>query len=468
MTFDFGNVEQITIAVKTLKMAILTYWVNFKLLNKKIKFDFKISFYLTIMAFLCVVIRYEMNYLVSIMILIIGISILFSKKNFGNSILTTIISLSINYIIEVFAIIIGFEIYKLIKINYNDYVRLISITICHIVLLVCIFKLKKFKYGIPFLKEKSDDEYKDILMLNISIVILFSVITMSNTSDQMASTVGVEIIFSAIIMFITIKKSLNLYYKQKMLVKELDETKVELSNKNKEIKELETENLTFKKRSHSLIHQQKSLEYKIQQIMMQTEISKEQAGEVKARLEKIAEEIYKEKENIELDKTGITEIDDILKYMQSECNKNKIEFILKLSGNIHQMINNAVSKEDLEILLADHIKNAIIAINHTDNINRTIMVKFGKIDSIYSINIYDSGAEFEIETLDNLGKKPSTTHAEEGGTGMGFMNTFETLEKYKASLTIEEYNKPSKDNYTKLISIKFDNKNEFKIKSYRR
>ena len=51
---------------------------------------------------------------------------------------------------------------------------------------------------------------------------------------------------------------------------------------------------------------------------------------------------------------------------------------------------------------------------------------------------------------------------------MGFMNTFETLEKYKASLTIEEYNKPSKDNYTKLISIKFDNKNQFKIKSYRR
>ena len=253
-----------------------------------------------------------------------------------------------------------------------------------------------------------------------------------------------------------------------MLVKELDETKTELINKNKEIKELETENLTFKKRSHSLIHQQKALEYKIQQMMMQTEISKEQAGEVKEKLEKIREEIYKEKENIELDKTGITEIDDMLKYMQSECSKNKIEFILKLSGNIHQMTNNAVSKEDLEILLADHIKNAIIAINHTDNINRTIMVKLGKVDSIYSINIYDSGAEFETETLDNLGKKPSTTHAEEGGTGMGFMNTFETLEKYKASLTIEEYNKPSKDNYTKLISIKFDNKNEFKIKSYRR
>ena len=154
--------------------------------------------------------------------------------------------------------------------------------------------------------------------------------------------------------------------------------------------------------------------------------------------------------------------------MQSECNKNQIEFILKLEGNIHQMTNNAIPKEDLEILLADHIKNAIIAINHTENINRTIMVKLGKIHSVYGISIYDSGAEFEIETLDNLGKKPSTTHAEEGGTGMGFMNTFETLRRYQASLIIEEYNKPNKDNYTKVINIKFDNKNEFKIKSYRR
>ena len=33
------------------------------------------------------------------------------------------------------------------------------------------------------------------------------------------------------------------------------------------------------------------------------------------------------------------------------------------------------------------------------------------------------------------------------------MNTFETLQKYKASLEIEEYSKPNKDNYTKAINI---------------
>lgn len=91
----------------------------------------------------------------------------------------------------------------------------------------------------------------------------------------------------------------------------------------------------------------------------------------------------------------------------------------------------------------------------------------GLIDGIYGLYIYDTGIEFEIETLKHLGQKPATTHAEEGGTGMGFMNTFDTLKKYKASMTIKEIGKPSKDNYTKTIIIKFDQSSEFKIDSYR-
>ena len=462
-----NNAAMSSMIIKTVGLFFVTYYSNFKIVNKKIHFDIKSNIIILIIGMTLGIIKYQVNHLITTIILIITISTIFSESNLVNSILTTIVSLSINYSIELVVIMICFLIKKVINIS-NDYVELLIIGLLHIVLLCSIFSIKKFKYGISFLQKNTKDEYLDIVMLFISVIILFLAIGIANYGYDMTSTVAVKIIFSAIIMFITIKKSLHIYYKQKLLVQELEETKKELINKTAELKELEAENLNFKKKSHSLIHQQKALEYKIQQILTQTEIGKEEAGEVKDKLEKINEAIYKEKEIIELDKTGITEIDDMLKYMQSECNKNKIEFILQLKGNIHQMVNNAVSKEDLEILLADHIKNAIIAINHTQNINRTIMVKLGKIESIYGIKFYDSGAEFELETLDNLGNKPSTTHAEEGGTGMGFMNTFETLKKYKASLIIEEYNKPSKDNYTKVISINFDNKNEFKIKSYRR
>ncbi len=195
-------------------------------------------------------------------------------------------------------------------------------------------------------------------------------------------------------------------------------------------------------------------------------MSTEEVGEVESKLEEIKKDLYKETAVVELTKTDIVEIDDMLKYMQAECIKNKIGFELQIAGNIHYMTNNFISKEDLEILLADHIKDAIIAINHTDNANRSILVRLGNIDDIYSLYIYDSGVEFKPEVLESLGKKPCTTYASEGGTGMGFMNTFDTVRKHKASLIIEEIGKPVKDNYTKVIIIKFDKKNEFRVKSY--
>ena len=265
-------------------------------------------------------------------------------------------------------------------------------------------------------------------------------------------------------MFITIQKSLQIYYKQKLLVQDLNETKKELEEKNKEIEKLEKENLNFSKISHSIAHRQKSLEYKLNQLAMNSEIANE--VEIKDRINNITKDFQKETA-LELSKTGIEEIDDMLKYMQSECIKNKIDFQLQINGNIHKMINNHIEKEALEILLADHIKNAIIAISSGNNINKSILVRLGIIDGNYGLYIYDSGIEFEIKTLLNLGRKPATTHKDTGGTGMGFMNTFDTLRKYKASLEICEYGKPCKDNFTKVLKIKFDKNTEFSIISFR-
>lgn len=78
----------------------------------------------------------------------------------------------------------------------------------------------------------------------------------------------------------------------------------------------------------------------------------------------------------------------MLNYMKSECIKNKIKFEVQLNGNIYQMINNHITKEELEILIADHVKNAIIAVKCSNNSNRSILVRIGKIDGQYSIYIY--------------------------------------------------------------------------------
>ena len=175
--------------------------------------------------------------------------------------------------------------------------------------------------------------------------------------------------------------------------------------------------------------------------------------------------MYKEPQEIELAKTDIASIDNMLEYMQSECIKDNIKFELQICGNIHYMINHLISENDLEILLADHIKDAIIAINNSKNANRSILLRIGEIDGIYSVYFYDSGIEFDKKVLEKLGKEPITMYADNGGTGMGFMNTFDTMNKTKASLVIKELGEQSSDNYTKVIMIKFDSRNEYKVES---
>lgn len=346
----------------------------------------------------------------------------------------------------------------------NDFIALIFMDIIYGIILYLTMHIKKLNNGLTFLSKKLKSDFFDVLILNLGAIILFFMEIVKNASYQKRTEFSMKVITLSVIMFLTIQKSFQVYYKQKLLIQELNETKEELKNKTEEVQKLEQENLNFSKKSHSLAHKQKSLEYKLNQLLLTTEISDEK--DLKEQIQKVSKELYS-KPRIELDKTGITQIDDMLNFMQSECIKNNIDFNLQLSGNIYHIINNIITEEELEILLADHIKDAIIAIKHTDNVNKSILVRLGKIEDCYGLYIYDSGIEFEKETLENLGKKPSTTHKDEGGTGMGFMNTFDTLRKCKGSLIINEIGKPSKENYTKVIMIKFNNKNEFKVVSYK-
>lgn len=471
MEFIMGlsEIENVVDIIKIAMICMCTYYINFKIINEKITITLRnrilniIS--IILIAIVCRIVKNVLGFSYHMIFIILLTSILFqanTKHPFTYSLLITIISLSINYIIFLITMLISFIFTVIFRIE-NVYIGLIFIIIPYLILIYGFSKIKRFKNGFSFLKRNIKNEYIDILVLDISIVIIFCIIIISNYDKLITRRTGVGFIIFAIIMFITIQKSLQLYYKQKLRERETEEIKEELKDKNKEIEELQKENLKLNKINHSIAHKQKSLEYELNQILGKVEVS----DNLKNKVENLSKEMQKDTINVELTKTNINEIDNMLKYMQSECVKNKIDFELQINGNIHHMVNKYISKEDLEILLADHIKNAMIAIRHGDNINKSILVRLGIIDGLYSLYIYDSGIEFELETLINLGMKPSTTHKDDGGTGMGFMNTFDTLKKYNASIIIEEYGKPSKEKFTKVIKIIFDKENTYKISSYR-
>lgn len=463
------DISKIVYFLKICFMSTVTCYTAYKLTDNIIMFKkklIKIIIINIVISYITTIIRYIFNLFISdiCLIFILGcMQSIINKQKIGYSILLITIALAINYIILFLTTVLTFPINIFYNIK-NDYINLMLIIIIYLILICLLFKIKKFKHGFLFLKRNIENEYIEIWVLNISSIILFSSIIFNSSNFQITRKLFIGFIIFSIIMFITIQKSLQLYYKQRLLVQDLEETKKELEDKKKEIKQLEQENLNFSKTSHSIAHKQKALEYKLNELALKNEIAEE--IDVKNRLSNITKQISEEPE-IEIPKTNISEIDDMLNYMKSECIKNKIKFEVQLNGNIYQMINNHITKEELEILIADHVKNAIIAVKCSNNSNRSILVRIGKIDGQYSIYIYDSGIEFEINTLHKLGKIPSTTHKESGGTGMGFMNTFDTLKKHKASITINEYGKPAKDNYTKVIMIVFNKKDEFNIISYR-
>lgn len=385
--------------------------------------------------------------------------------NLLHSLLITAHSLCINLIIFFIATNLNYII-SIFTHTSNYFISLLIIYISYIILLMLFFKIKKFRYGATFLRKTLDNDSLDFMFLNICIILFEFFVLLPRATYSFTVNIICSIIFFSILMAITIYKSFSLYYKHNLLVKELNDTKLELEKKDKEIERLEKENLEFSKTSHSIAHKQRVLEYKLNQLQLNTEFANEL--DLSDKLKEISDTYSSNVTNLTLPKTGIENIDDILEYMQSECTKNNINFELQLNGDIFSMVTTVINKEKLEILLADHIKNAIIAINSSENINKSILVRLGLINDIYSIYFYDSGIEFDENVLSSLGKEQITTHKDIGGTGCGFLNTFDTLKEFNASLEINEISSPCKDNYTKSIVIKFDGKNDFTINSYKK
>lgn len=456
--------------IKTMFMCICISYSNSKILDVKEKTKSRLWILIlyiivaTLYAYICETLQRKVNTTVFSAISVSIIYAIIYKLKITYSSLISAVSIAINQIMWFGGIFISYFIINLFNIK-NEYLNLFILSIIQFILLILFWRIKRIRNGITFLKKWKDDEYINLMLLNISSGILFIAVIISNYQEGVTSKFGIMLIIFAIVMFITIWKSLQLYYRQQMLEKTLKQTQEELNNKNKEIEKLEAEILEFNGISHSIDHKQKALMHKLEQLQMNDEFADEIS--LRKQIEDITKDLP-DKKNIKLTKTGIEEVDDMLDYMQSECTQNKIEFQLQVIDSIFYMINHYINKDDLKILLADHIKDAIIAINHSDNINKSILVKIGKIAGIYGVYFYDSGIEFEIDTLVKLGNKPITTHKDEGGTGMGFVNTFKALSKSNASLEIEEIGKPTKDNYTKILKVEFDNKNEFRIKTYRK
>ena len=469
------NEELILICIKTFFINFYILLMNFKIINKKQNYkNFIIaliisalitSIYLLLEKYLDQLLRIIILYFIQL-----GFMNIIERHNKHNSLMmSNLIANSIVYI--VFGISLILELVFIIFLHvHNSILNLILILLIEMIILLKIVKIKRFKYGISFLQNKNN-EYLNLIMINISAIVIFVYYLFDNYYGNLTKQLTICLILLAFIMFLLIQKTLTLYYKQKLLHQTIEDYKNEIREKDKKIKELSDEKFKISKLNHEFYNRQKSLEKKVADYVSNVSVETANELEITEQIADLSKEYSDKLQNIKhpdkLPTAEIEEIDDMFKYMQSECEKNNIEFKLQINGNIHHMINQIIPKDKLVTLIGDHLRDAIIAINSSHNSFRSIIAILGKADEYYEFCVFDTGIEFELETLLALGTKPITTHKDTGGTGYGFMTTLETLRETKGSLVIEEKHKMSENDYTKAVRIIFDGKAQYRISSYR-
>ena len=169
---------------------------------------------------------------------------------------------------------------------------------------------------------------------------------------------------------------------------------------------------------------------------------------------------------ISIEKTGVSSVDNVLLYMACKAEKKGVDFSVSTQPEVVKIFDEKIDRRTFNTILADLADNAIISARSVEA--KFVEVRLLDIEDKPRLEVLDSGENFKPEVLKNLGRRRITTHANDGGSGIGLMNLFGIMKQTQASFTIEEYPcDGSRGKYTKALSVTFDGAGKYRIISYR-
>ena len=392
------------------------------------------------------------------------------------SFISTITALSLSYIsltisgLLICIFLVPFQV-EISSIPVLVYVICSSILQCF--LLFALFRIKRLQHGIPFVKCRKFIKFGTIIcVLPILVFIYFYT---PNFTLFPHNIIGlVLILLLAIALLVWWRRKITQSYVEKLRVSEVESLYKEISDKDLEIEKLRASNDQLA----GIIHKDNKLipamelavrNYLQTAALMKAEDAKQLGADLLANLERMSEDrtgiirAYQENTSYR-QRTGLSSIDAIVDYMENRASSLGIDYHYQYDKGIKEKLSAYISEDDAMHLLSDLIENAIIAASHSEK--KVVHIHIGFIQDILFMDISDGGIPFKPETYQNLGMHQHTTHADDGGSGIGLMDLGKLKKQYKFSLQIYEY--PIDESvHTKKIRILFDRKNHYLIQSYR-
>ena len=400
--------------------------------------------------------------------LAVSIFILITKKH-RRLLLASIgfVLTSLVHALKVVAAILLSFLLSLIDPSKNEIIYYTIWLLITLLLAFVLFRIKRFKNGFRFL---DNSKHLGIGLIVSGIVFILTCINYDkdSASNLFLVTILVGIVISGVGLYLWIRHSITTRYREHLQSQSEEHFKEQLEERDKEIEKQRQSNEFLAKIVHRDNHLMNSLNTAIDAYQNADDNAEKSDlfHEIQTMIKERGELIDREQRDTKLlPSTGSLLIDSTINDLYIKAAAHGIDFDMAASAPVSEIIGKYISQTDLQTLLSDHIKDAVIAVEARGEGSGKILLDLSMQNDNYCITIYDNGVAFEIDTLSKLGRERVTTHADSGGSGIGFMTTFETLNKAYASLIITEFD--STMPFTKSVAFRFDGESNFIIQSHR-
>lgn len=332
-------------------------------------------------------------------------------------------------------------------------------------------KIRRFQKGMPFLFSTSSINFATIVCMIFLSFYFYISFDYSSSTSRLLLLLGFIIMLCVIIFWW--QAQLIKAYKRRILLREIESLRTELEEKEEQIAVLSKQNEDLGRLIHkdnklipSMVHSVKTY--------LATDFSDASAAiergnallielhEVSRHRSNVITEIHGPKHKPYA--TGCMAVDTMLNFMRDKLCDKHVDFSVHFGVDLKQYVPSSIADMDLGHLLSDLIDNAYNATSNCDN--PIIVIQFYEAENSLVLEIADNGVPFEANSLLNFGLEAITTHSDTGGHGFGLLDIWRHKTNYRATLHIDEYGDDAP--YSKKISLIFNKKNKYTIRTWRK
>lgn len=330
-------------------------------------------------------------------------------------------------------------------------------------LIYVLFKVKRLKGGIRFL-------LTDIYINFTTVLCLFFIsLTTYFKEYRLIGLLSVFVTFAFLIYWW--QAQITKAYRRKLELRELESLRTEVTELNLLIDKLTKENERLARITHRDNTLITTLKNSTISYLSTDFRNPAEAIATRDRLISNITALSAERTSLPLDShtkearcfdTGLSLLDELLGHMNSFAMENHITFSVHLATMLTDFVPKDISENDLVHTVDDLLKNAFKATTTCQK--RCVQLQFYKLGKYFVVEVADNGIPFELNSLVNMGLEKITTYAD--GSGIGLVDIWITKEKYGATYHLDECTNHA--SFTKKISMTFDKKNLYSIRTGRK